>query len=497
MRRQLSLRARLILGVIALAAIGLVAADFATYSELRSFLLDRTDSSLEAAHQSVESALFHQHGGPGDGNADHGPSTPDLSPLTTAAPGEYVELRRLDGTVVRTSSTPRFPGGTRAPPPVLPSHITLPAATSQGDRVSYFTVAAKSGGERYRVRASIEPQTKNYVLIVAQSLNDVDSTLHRLLLIALLVTTLVLAGIALLGLWVVRLGLKPLEAIGATAAEIAAGDLTKRVEREDERTEVGRLGRALNGMLGQIESAATAREASLRALEASERKLRRFVADASHELRTPLAAVRAYAELFTRGAADRPDDLKRSMSGISRESERMSVLVDDLLLLARLDEGRPLTLAPVQLDEVVKEAVETARMVDPARPIDVAIEPLTVLGDRDRLRQVVDNLLANVRAHTPAATPAHVRLRLAEGMAQIEVTDSGPGMDPEQREHAFERFYRADQSRARSRGGTGLGLSIVAAVTEAHGGRVSVDSARGEGATFRVDLPLAPVATAV
>ena len=266
--------------------------------------------------------------------------------------------------------------------------------------------------------------------------------------------------------------------------------------RADDETEVGRLGLALNGMLGQIESAATAREASMRALEASERKLRRFVADASHELRTPLAAVRAYAELFTRGAADRPADLERSMSGISRESERMSVLVDDLLLLARLDEGRPLASEPVALHEVVAEAVETAQTVDPERPIEADIDAAVVLGDRDRLRQVVDNLLANVRAHTPDGRPSASTLRSRDGIAVLEVADSGPGLDPEEAAHAFERFYRADPSRSRASGGAGLGLSIVAAVTEAHGGRASVSSVQGEGATFRIELPLAPTFTA-
>ena len=492
MPRQLSLRARLILGVIVLSAIGLLAADFATYSALRSFLVGRTDTSLEAAHRAVESALFHPHDGRDDGGPNHGgPATLDLGPLANAAPGEYVALRRLDGTQVRVSSTPRFPGGAQLPPPSLPAHISLPAANAQGERVSYFTVAARNGGGRYRVRASIEPQARNYVLVVAQSLSDVDSTLHRLLWIAVLVTALVLVGVAVLGLWVVRLGLRPLEAIGATAAEIAAGDLTKRVEREDERTEVGRLGLALNGMLGQIESAASVREASLAALEASERKLRRFVADASHELRTPLAAVRAYAELFTRGAAERPDDLRRSMSGISRESERMTLLVDDLLLLARLDEGRPLALERVELHEVVADAVETARTVDPDREIEMSLEALVVLGDRDRLRQAVDNLLANVRAHTPSGSPARVTLGAVEGMARLEVGDSGPGLDAEQREHVFERFYRADQSRSRASGGAGLGLSIVAAVSEAHGGSVTVESTPDTGTTFRIELPLA------
>ena len=195
---------------------------------------------------------------------------------------------------------------------------------------------------------------------------------------------------------------------GKTAAAIAAGDLSRRVERDDERTEVGRLGLSLNAMLARIES-------SFRAQEASERKLRRFVADASHELRTPLAAVRAYAELYGRGAAERPDDLERSMRGISRESERMSLLVDDLLLLARLDDGRPLARDPVTLDEVVAEAVETAQAVDPERPIELVAERAVVVGDRDRLRQIVDNLLANVRAHTPPGAPVVVTVRPETG----------------------------------------------------------------------------------
>jgi two-component system OmpR family sensor kinase len=488
----------LILGVIALAAVGLVAADFATYSELRSFLMSRTDRSLEAAHFAIRGVLlpgFHRP--PGLGPSDRGgvadprraTDTPGLGPLIAAAPGDYIQLRLLGGHILRSGSTPRL-GAARLPPPALPTHITLPAGSRE--RVRYFTVAATNGGGRYRVRASVEPQAKKYVLIVASPLNDVDSTLQRLLRIASIVTGLVLVGIAVLGLWVVRLGLRPLEAIGATASKIAAGDLTQRVARAEDRTEVGRLGLALNGMLGQIESAAKAREASLRALEASERKLRRFVADASHELRTPLAAIRAYAELFTRGAADRPADLKRSMSGIRRESERMSVLVDDLLLLARLDEGRPLARDTVALHEVVAEAMETAHAVDPARPVDAELDAAVVLGDRDRLRQIVDNLLGNIRAHTPAGAPMRIRLYKRDGVAELEVTDSGPGMAPEEAAHAFERFYRADSSRSRASGGAGLGLAIVAAVTEAHGGRASVSSTQGAGATFRIELPLAP-----
>lgn len=471
MPARVSLRARLILCVIALATVGLVAADIATYSSLSSFLVDRTDSSLDQSHVQAEQSLggdFGRGGGPSGG--------PGLN--------EFVQLRSLDGAVLATEANNRLPDGSTMPAPKLPATIPPPQSTQGRDRVRYFTVPAVSGGDRYRVRASIEAENPNAILLVATSLRDVDSTLHRLLLIELLVTAIVLTGIAAVGLWIVRLSLRPLDAIGATAAAIAGGDLSRRIDRADDRTEVGRLGLALNAMLAQIETAFKEREAS-------ERTLRRFVADASHELRTPLSAVRAYAELFTRGAAGRPDDLSRSMTGIARESERMSVLVDDLLLLARLDEGRPLAEEPVALAKVVNEAVETARTVDSERPLETDLEALEVVGDRDRLRQIVDNLLANVRAHTPAGTPVHVGLAHADGHARITVADLGPGMTAEQTAHVFERFYRADASRARSSGGVGLGLSIVAAVTAAHGGAVSVDSAPGRGSCFCIDIPLA------
>jgi two-component system, OmpR family, sensor kinase len=476
MLARLSLRARLILGVIALAAIGLVAADVATYSSLSSFLIGRTDNALEQAHVAASPSLR-------DDEHDHGPG-PQGGNGSPSIPGDYVQVRTLDGTIVRTEAAHAFPGSAASPPPRLPKAIALAAPSGEKDSVRYFTVAATSGGSRYRVRASIEGDTPNYVLIIAAPLNGLDSTLHRLLWIELLVTVLVLAAIAAVGLWLVRLSLRPLDAIAATAAAIAGGNLSRRIERADDRTEVGRLGTALNAMLAQIEAAFKAREAS-------ERKLRRFVADASHELRTPLAAVRAYAELFTRGAASRPDDLARSMKGITRESERMSLLVDDLLLLARLDEGRPLERERVALNEVVQEAVETARTLDPERPLEVALEPTAVIGDRDRLRQIVDNLLANGRAHTAPSTPVRVSIERVNGSARVTVADRGAGMSAEQTAHVFERFYRTDSSRTRASGGVGLGLSIVAAVAEAHGGSVDVESEAGEGASFHIDLPLA------
>lgn len=474
---RLSLRTRLVLGVIVLAALGLTVADIATYTSLRSFLFHRTDVLLDAAHPGVERAFFQQ---------GRGPSLPPATredTLAAAAPGDYIEVRKLNGKAVVKVAVKLFPGQEVPPEPRLPVTIVLPGAGDrQHDRARYFTVSAVSGDDRYRVRASIEPESSNYIVIIAAPLSGVDSTLNRLLLIELLVTGGVLVALGGLGLWVVRLGLRPLAAIGSTAAAIAAGDLSRRVERAEGRTEVGRLGLALNAMLGQIESAFKAREAS-------ERRLRRFVADASHELRTPLAAVRAYAELFTRGADRRPEDLARSMSGITRESERMSVLVEDLLLLARLDEGRPLEQETVHLDRVVSDAIETARTVDPGRPLTFESEPVLVLGDGERLRQIVDNLLGNTRAHTPAGTPVSVSVGRDGDDAYVEVSDSGPGLPSEELERVFERFYRADESRSRASGGVGLGLAIVTAVAEAHGGTVSAKSPAGEGATFRIVLP--------
>jgi len=468
---RLSLRARLLLSVFVLAAAGLAAADVATYQSLRTFLLDRVDQTLQAGHPQVEADEERDARIPGP-DPDHGPPAQGI---------DWFEVRTLGGHVLRSGFL--VGGGS---PPEVPGQVAPSArrVNRDGERVSYFTVPARKGDSSFRVRASIDPRHPQRVLLVAASLHEVGGTLHRLFLIELLATLAVLGAIGGVGLWAVRIGLRPLREIETTAAAIAAGDLSRRVQRAEERTEVGRLGRSLNAMLVQI-------EAAFRAREQSERRLRRFVADASHELRTPLAAVRAYAELFGRGAATHPDDLERSMSGITREAERMSVLVEDLLLLARLDEGRPLEQTPVALDEVVVQAVDAAHVLDPDRPVEVSLEQATVVGDRDRLRQIVDNLFANVRSHTPANSPVRVSLERRDGRAVISVADSGPGLNEEQAAQVFERFYRADTSRARSSGGVGLGLSIVAAVAQAHGGEASARSAPGEGATFEISLPLA------
>ena len=477
MLRRFSLRARLLFGVVLLAAVGLAVADAATYISLRSFQLDQVDAALDAGHLQVEHMGFPPTGGP----ASNAPTSDSRDDGPPAQGIDWYEVRTTGGRVI----TKRFLVGSGAPPK-LPASIRMPAGPedhSGPERVAYFTVPATSGEHSYRVRASIDPHQPNRILIVAASLNGVNDTLHRLMLVELLVSAAVLVAIAVVGLWVVRLGLRPLRQIEATAATIAAGDLSQRVERADPKTEVGRLGLSLNAMLAQIESAFKAREES-------EGRLRRFIADASHELRTPLAAIRAYAELFGRGAAKHPDDLERSMSGISRESERMSVLVDDLLLLARLDEGRPLEQAPVDLADIAREAVDAARVVDHDRPIEASLEPAVVLGDRDRLRQVIDNLLANVRSHTPPGTEVEVGVHAIGGQAVLRVSDTGPGLTEEQATQVFQRFYRVDSSRARASGGVGLGLSIVAAVAHAHGGEATARPTLGGGATFIVTVPV-------
>ena len=458
----MSLRTRLLVVVAALTVVGLVVANVATYEALRSFLIQRLDRTVNASAEPLaRSAAFRGQPDPGE-----------LQQLSTSAPGSYVGLRFPSGTV--QWGAPGVPPGEHAPPPPqLPDRVA--------DRDSNLTLGATHGSTRYRARIEPIPGNSGYLLIVASPLKDVYDTLHRLVLIEVLVSVGVLLAIVGLGLWLVRVGLAPLGKIEDTAAAIAAGDLSRRIENTDERTEVGRLGRALNAMLHQIEGA-------FRERQRSEERLRRFVGDASHELRTPLSSVQAYAELFERGARDRPEDLARAMAGIERGAKRMGVLVDDLLLLARLDQGRPLDRKPVDLAEVAGDAVDAARAVDPDRPLELEAEPVVVEGDPERLRQVIDNLLANVRSHTPPGTPARVRVGRDNSSALVEVADEGPGLTEEQATHAFERFYRGSPSRSRDGGSSGLGLSIVAAIAQAHGGAVDVSS--GPGATFRVVLPL-------
>ena len=476
---RLSLRARLLLAVAAVALVGLVAADVATYTALRSFLIDRVDQSLIAAHQPLIRTLFQAPAQPvGPGSNGEG----DAAALATAAPGAFIELRDPAGFVLVSGSTR---GEFSHDKPRLPYEVQGLEGAGDRGRATFLTVdSSQHGGSDFRVRA--DRLSDGSLLLVALPLDDVNSTLHRLVVIEVVVTGAVLLGAVLLGLWLVRVGLRPLRGIEGAAANIAGGELSRRVPQGNERTEVGRLATALNTMLQRIEDAFTKQQAS-------EERLRRFVADASHELRTPVSAVGAYAELFERGAQQRPDDLARVLRGVRVETARMQALIEDLLLLTRLDEGRPLERLPVELVGLAGEAVEAAQMIGGEWPLSIeADEPVEVTGDRLALREVLDNLLANVRTHTPPGTRATVRVRARDGEAVIEVADEGPGLAVEDAARVFERFYRADPSRARDRGGTGLGLAVVAALAEAHDGRVELDTTPGEGATFRVRLPLAP-----
>ncbi len=449
----MSLRLRLTLALVTLAAIGLGVAGIATYRALRSFEYDRIDDQLEAATSAPRFGL-------GPGGRVRGPDMP---------PDSYLSATGPDGIGIETGDVP-------AP--------DLPTDPAEGT----YTVPAVDDSTRYRVRVVSGPRG---TLVVGYSLEDVDDTLRRLLVIELIVSGVVLVALAGVGWWFVHLGLRPLEHMGDTAGKIAAGDLSQRVESTDPKTEVGRLGASLNTMLTRIEEAFAEREAS-------EARLRRFVADASHELRTPLTSIRGYAELFRRGAGERPEDLGKSMRRIEEEAARMGDLVDDLLLLARLDQGRPLARERVDLAVLVGDAVDDARAVHPERAITADTNgALNVTGDEPRLRQVLGNLLANACTHTPPGSPVQVTLRQEDREAIIEVTDEGPGLRTEQLPHLFERFWRADQSRTRASGGVGLGLSIVDAIVRAHTGRVEVDTEPGRGTTFRVRLPIdAPSSTA-
>jgi two-component system OmpR family sensor kinase len=488
-----SLRTRLLLalGVVAVAA--LVVADVATYSALRSFLLSRVDQGLQASHTQLEASLRfnpgqcqpEDQGGPGPGAPGEPPPNFEGSVSQT-----FIQVRSSSGQVLCSLPIYDRSRGTQLSPR-LPAHITgfSHGANPGGEPARYFNApSAQKGGPEFRVRAA---QLANQQLIVGVPLSDTLATLHRLLLIELAVTggALILAG--LIGWWLVHLGLRPLRDIERTAGAIAEGDLSHRVPGENPSTEVGRLARALNVMLGRIQSAFAARDATESALRQSQDRLRRFAADASHELRTPLAAVSAYAELFERGAENRPEDLARVMHGIQQETARMGGLVEDLLLLARLDEHQPMDLTPVDLVAVAGEAVEAARAVGPDWPLRLDAErPVEIVGDRGRLRQVFDNLLANVRAHTPPGTSATVRIREEGQEAICEVSDAGPGITAEQADRLFERFYRADPSRSRASGGAGLGLSIVAAIVAAHGGSVQAAPGPDGGAVFSVHLPV-------
>jgi two-component system OmpR family sensor kinase len=321
------------------------------------------------------------------------------------------------------------------------------------------------------------------VFVAIRPLADYDDTVDRLVFAVVGGTFVILGVLGLVGFWVVHLGIRPVDRMTETATAIAAGDLSARVPDAKPGTEAGRLGLALNTMLQRIEEAFAERARS-------EQRLRQFVADASHELRTPVATIRGYAELYRIGGLAGAGELDDAMRRTEQESVRMSRLVDDLLDLARLDEGRPLERRPVDMGALLEDAASDARAVDPTRTVTVAHDPgLVVQGDEDRLRQVLGNVMTNALVHTPAGTPIDAEARTDGEAVVIAITDHGEGMPPDVAERVTERFFRADPSRSRAGGGSGLGLAIVAAVVGAHGGSVRVDSEVGTGTTVRVTLP--------
>jgi two-component system OmpR family sensor kinase len=595
--RRTPLRVKLITAVLTLVAIALVVISVAGLAFLRNYLLDQADTSVAAAatNQALVSPAFQHYAATGQ------PYPIEAGAIIWLPDGGKPQAVALELGNTQALNVP--PSGRISSQSLEPGPKVTPGSSWLSGQ-EYVTVGATSGPIRYRVLALPDrtgPSQNGPVtgtVIIALDVTSVYQTLGKLTTIDIIVSGILLVGLAVVGVAVIQTSLRPLTDIEQTADAIARGDLSRRVPEHDPRTEIGRLGRSLNAMLAQIETAFHARSASEQAARRSEDRMRQFVADASHELRTPLTAIRGFAEYYRqRGGVDlsggggeaapaalppppvepgtvepargtaslspsnggvskggasngggsgqlAPADLDRIMRRLEQESSRMGVLVEDMLLLARLDQQRPLEHRTVDLLTLAADAVHDARVVAPDRSINLTVgagAALLVLGDEVRLRQVIGNLMSNALAHTPEGTPIDVRIRsgsLSEApsyaqarppvpppgppalgaeprpditepgaapagpvhpaaagprsAAVLEVADHGPGLSGEQAEHAFERFYRADQ--ARTTGGTGLGLAIVAALVAAHGGAVWVESAPDQGATFRIALPLAPEA---
>ena len=482
----MSLSRRLVLVLVAVAALGLLTLGAVSYLALRSYLSDRVDQQARDAVPLVVRSLasateapapFAGAIGPGGTTAEGPPPGEPIGPQLPT--GTYGQVTGPDGDVLagRIVSSGTDDEGD-LPIPDLPSDLPS-AAGFEGNPT--LDVPAESGGGEFRVATLTGPGGET--VAAAIPLGDFSDTLARLRAIEIVVGLATLAALAALSWWAVRVGLRPLSRIEETAGEIAAGDMSHRVDDVDERTEVGRLGIAFNSMLSRLERAFAEQRAS-------EERLRAFLADASHELRTPLSSIRGYAELFRLGANAEPADLERSMRRIEEESTRMSGLVDDLLTLARLDEVREPRRERVDLTALAADACADATVAAPGREIALeAPETVTVEGDPDQLRQVAANLVSNAIAHSGSG-PIEVAVRSVSGRAVLAVRDHGPGLPDGGERAVFERFWRADEARSRETGGAGLGLAVVAAVAAAHRGEARAANAPGGGALFEVTLPL-------
>jgi two-component system OmpR family sensor kinase len=480
---RLPLRVTLVALIVALVSIALAATGFAATRLLQQYLTGQQAAELRQAVDSYS----------------HDPMVLDacLDGVDRALPGGY-----LVGCLAPGSDNLTV---VYVPPPKAED---VPAVDDEVDQSGGRPRATWSKDGDWQLLTSDLPG--GYTLVIGGDLGRDERVIRQLVAIQVVVGLVVLTVLGVAAYVLVRNSLRPLTEVERTAAAIAAGDLSQRVPAGDDRTEVGRLATALNGMLSRIEQGFRAQQASEEQARASETRMRRFVADASHELRTPLTSIRGFAELYRQGAVGSPEETARLMQRIESESARMGMLVEDLLQLARLDQQRPLTITPVDLAEVARDAVHDARAVQPDRPIDLHVDEAlsevpVVLGDEARLRQVVGNLVTNALVHTPPSVPVTVSVSdepvTADGdeggVVVLRVTDQGPGMAPEDAARVFERFYRADPSRSRTAGGTGLGLAIVSALVAAHGGTVDLDTAPGRGAAFTVRLPRSGPDTAV
>jgi two-component system OmpR family sensor kinase len=455
----MSIRLRVTLVTVTLVTLALLAANYTAYALLRHEVYrDATTSVRQLADTAV-------------GTVGQGGRL-DLPVLAAADRPVWVRLLAAGGRPLQQVSSTAL-AGLKLP---IGGLLKTPGRPQLLFDRSVDAIAVPAGhGETVIAAVALGP--------AATALREL-SKLNQLIGVAVIVLSAAVAAIVL------TFSLRPLRRIAATADSIAGGSIGERAPAAPRHSEIAPVATALNRMLDEIQAAFAQRDAT-------ENRLRRFLADASHELRTPLTSIRGYAELFRHGAGRRPEDLTQAMRAIEDEAARMTQLVEDLLLLARLDGERRLQPGPVALDEVVESAIAAAEVIDRDRPIACQLErPVVVDGDAARLRQVIDNLLANARRHTPAGTAVSVALATVGDEAVLTVADTGPGIPDADRERIFDRFFRLDSARSRDRGGAGLGLAIVHAIAVAHHGDVSVRAARPHGAVFEVKLPLASASVA-
>jgi two-component system OmpR family sensor kinase len=479
---KLSLRTRMVATVLGLATIALAVTTFAGVTLLRNYLTDRLDTEVTRLSQLGSRPIpdtwrdvwkDRPHKTPPEGSASLADDRPGF-PKGVGDPAIFTVYDKT-GTVVLGPRNIDVTDG-----PQLGSFDDIKALAGKPIQ----TASNANTEERFRVQVVSTPN--GGYAVAAISLQRVDNTVNQTTLIGGAVGLIVLIGLGVSSYFLVGFGLKPLTRMEQAAAAIAGGDLTLRVPESGTHTETGRLGSALNTMLGRIEAAVAARVTS-------EQKLRQFLGDASHELRTPLTSIRGFAELYRRGGAPPGPELDETMSRIENEAARMGLLVEDLLLLAELDEERPLRFSKVDLLAVVADTVRDAHVHSPQRKVILgSFEPVTISGDEHRLRQVATNLVTNALQHTPASASVTVNVGVEHDAAVLEVSDTGPGIPPEHASRIFERLYRADPHRARTHGGAGLGLAIASSIVKAHGGRIELTRTPNapSGATFRILLPL-------